>query len=172
MHWHICGQCRQIRRSLRTASTALPPSHCALPPRFALPPLLLMLLPPPRCHQAATDVALLGYRHHCSIRTAATVLPPSRCAPPPCRRQAAANIALALVDCYISVNSVAFLSPYPTPFLSIHPRITPYCACHTNHDKTLCGVVRVVRHTVLLFCWQFVLLFVLRILAFFCQAEH
>ena len=27
-------------------------------------------------------------------------------------------------------------------------------------------------HTVLLFCWQFVLLFVLRSLAFFCQAEH
>jgi hypothetical protein len=27
-------------------------------------------------------------------------------------------------------------------------------------------------HTVILFCWQFVLLFVLRSLAFFCQAEH
>ncbi len=27
-------------------------------------------------------------------------------------------------------------------------------------------------HTVLLFCWQFVLLFVLLCLAFFCQAEH
>jgi hypothetical protein len=27
-------------------------------------------------------------------------------------------------------------------------------------------------HTVLLICWQFVLLFVLRCLAFFCQAEH
>jgi hypothetical protein len=119
------------------------------------PPLTLPLLP--RCLQAATNIALLHCRHRCSLRTAATALPLSRCAlplcfalpppplkllPPPHRRHAAADVTLALlVDCYNSIDSDAFLSPHPTPFLSIHPQITPYCACHTNHNKTLCGVV-------------------------------
>ncbi len=125
-----------------------------LPPPLTLPLLL-------RCRQAAADVTLLRCRHRRSLHAAATALPPLRCAPPPrfallplpltlplppppppCRRHAAANAALTLVDCYISANSDAFLSPHPTPFLSIHTQITPYCACHTNHDKTLCGVVR------------------------------
>ncbi len=172
----------------------LPPSRCAPPPRFALPPQPLTLLPPPcrrqasatadvalaRCRhrrrcavalppppltlpllpcrlQAATNVTLLRCRHCHSLRAAATALPPLHCAPPPCfalpppllklpppphRRHAAADATLTLVDCYIPVDSDAFLSPHPTPFLSIHPQITPYWACHTNHNKTPCGVVR------------------------------
>ncbi len=69
--------------------------------------------------------------------------PPPLTLPPPLRRRhAAADVALTLVDCYITVDSDAFLPPHPTPFLSIHPQITPYCACHTNHNKTLCRVVR------------------------------
>ncbi len=120
-------RCRH-RRSLRAAATALPPSRCAPPLRFVLPPPPLMLpfdaSPPPCC------------RRHRAVATAAasalppTALPPSRCALPPrfalpplpltlplppCRRHAAANVALALVDCYISVNSDAFRSPHPTP---------------------------------------------------------
>ncbi len=100
---------------------------------------------------------MLRCRHHHSFCAAATALLPLRCAPLLCfvvppppltllplprRRQAAANIAHALVDRYISVDSDAFLSSHPTPFLSIHPQITSYCVCHTFHNKTLCGVVR------------------------------
>jgi hypothetical protein len=69
----------------------------------ALPPLPLTLPLPPRRHQAATNVALSRYRHRCSLRAAATALPPLRCAPPPRfalppplrRRHAAANVALS-----------------------------------------------------------------------------
>jgi hypothetical protein len=119
-----------------------------------------MLPPQPHHRQAAADVPLSRCRHRCSISPAATVQPLSCCAlpprfalppppltlplpppPPPRRRQAAINVALALVDCYISINSDAFLSLHPTPFLSIHPQITPYCVCHANQDKTLFGVV-------------------------------
>jgi hypothetical protein len=32
---------------------------------------------------AAANVMLLSFRHHLSLRAAATVLPPSRCVPPP-----------------------------------------------------------------------------------------
>jgi hypothetical protein len=54
------SRCRH-RRSIRAAATALPPSRCALPPRFALPSTL-------RCRTAATAEA--------------SALPPPRC----CRR--------------------------------------------------------------------------------------
>jgi hypothetical protein len=151
-------RCRAAATAADAATAvALPPSRCApLPDIALLPPPLTLPLWPRHC-QAAADVALLRCRHRHSLRAAATVLPPLRCAPPPRfpllpppltlpppprSRHAAANVALALVDCYISANSDAFLSPHPTPFLSIHTQMTPYCACHTNHDKTLCGVVR------------------------------
>jgi hypothetical protein len=76
------SRCRH-RRSIRAAATALPPSRCALPPRFALPPPPRFALPPPPCRrQAAADVALSRCRHRRSLRAAATALPPSRCAPP------------------------------------------------------------------------------------------
>jgi hypothetical protein len=82
-----------------------------------LPPLPLTLPLPPRRRQAAANVALSRCRHRRSLHTAATTLPLSRCAPPPCfalppppltlpppphRRHAAANVTLALVDCYFS----------------------------------------------------------------------
>jgi hypothetical protein len=55
------SRCRH-HRSIRAAATALPPSRCAPPPRFALlpPPLTL----PPRRRQASADVALARCRHH------------------------------------------------------------------------------------------------------------
>jgi hypothetical protein len=83
----------------------------ALPP----PPLTLPLLP--RRRQAAAKVALLRCSHRHSLRAAATALPLSRCAPPPCFalppppltlplpphcRHAAADVTLAHVDCYFS----------------------------------------------------------------------
>jgi hypothetical protein len=55
-------------------------------------------------HYVDCDVALSRCRHRQSIRTAATALPPLRCAPPlrfalqpppPRRRQATANVALS-----------------------------------------------------------------------------
>jgi hypothetical protein len=102
---------------------ALPPSRCAPPPRFALPPPPLTLLLSRHCRHAAADVCC---RHCCSLRAAATALLLSRSAlpphfvlppppltlplpPPPRRRHAATNVALALVDCYISVNFHLFL---------------------------------------------------------------
>ncbi len=59
----------------------------------------------------------LRCRHHCSLRAAATVLPPPCCAPPPrftlplppCRCHADTDVALALVDCFISVDSICFM---------------------------------------------------------------
>jgi hypothetical protein len=81
-------------------------------------------------HYVDCDVALSRCRHRRSIRAAAIALPPSRCAlplrfalpPPPlmlplllCRCHAAADVALALVDCYVSVDFDAFLSPHLTP---------------------------------------------------------
>jgi hypothetical protein len=53
-------RCRH-RRSLRAAATALPPSRCAPPPRFALPPPPLTL--PSHRRQAAANVALSRCRH-------------------------------------------------------------------------------------------------------------
>jgi hypothetical protein len=50
--------CRHLR-SIRAAATALPPSRCTPPPRFALPPPPLT---PCRRH-AAADVALARCRH-------------------------------------------------------------------------------------------------------------
>jgi hypothetical protein len=83
---------RSDRRSHRAAATALPPSRCAPPPRFALPL-------PQRRRQAAANVALSRYRHRLAaaklpptsrFRAAATAaavaLLPSRC----CRRRRAA----------------------------------------------------------------------------------
>jgi hypothetical protein len=88
-----------------------------------------------RCRQRCTAAMLppmLCCRHYRSLHAAATALPQLRCAPPPRfapppltlplpllprRRHAAADIALAFVDCYISINSDAFLSPHPTSCL-------------------------------------------------------
>ena len=89
-----CRHRRSHRRSHLTAATTLPPSRCAPPPRFALPPLpapppschqrrAVALPPPPRRRQAAADVTLSRCRHRHSCRAAATALPPSCCAPPP-----------------------------------------------------------------------------------------
>jgi hypothetical protein len=90
-----------------------------------------------RCSAAtiATASALLPRR----CRRRAVRRRPLKLSPPPHRCHAAANVTLTLVDCYISVDSDTFLSPHPAPFLSIHPQITPYFACHTNHNKTLWG---------------------------------
>ena len=52
-------------RSLCAAATALPPSRCAPPPNFALPPL--------RRRQEAAEITLL----RCAAAGAATTLPPS-----------------------------------------------------------------------------------------------
>ena len=49
-----CCHCQ----SIRATATALPPSRCTPPPRFALPP------PPTRPRHAAADVAL-SCCHHC-----------------------------------------------------------------------------------------------------------
>ena len=73
-----------------------------------LPPPPRTLLPPPRRRQAAAKIVLLRFCHRHSLHTAATVLPPLRCAlpprfalpvppltlPPPSCCQAAANVAL------------------------------------------------------------------------------
>ncbi len=75
------------------AAAAPPPSfhqRCAgafrhrQPRAVVLPPLPLTLPLLSRRHQAAANVALSCYRHRCSLHAAATVLPPSRCAQPPC----------------------------------------------------------------------------------------
>jgi hypothetical protein len=73
----------------------------------------------PRRRQAAANVALLRCCHRRTLHAAATALPPLGCVQPPCfalppppltlpplpqRRHAAANVTLALVDCYISVQ--------------------------------------------------------------------
>jgi len=53
--------------------------------------------------------------------------------------------------------------------------VTPMCTPWTATQFALPAPVQMPSphgHTVLLFCWQFVLLFVLRSLAFFCQAKH
>jgi hypothetical protein len=46
------------------------------------------------------------------------------------------------------------------------------CRCQCRRRSRCQCRHRSAGHTVILFCWQFVLLFVLRSLAFFCQAEH
>jgi hypothetical protein len=98
---------------LRADAFVLPPSHCVLPLRFALPP-------PPRRRHAATDIALSRYRHFCSLRAAATPLPPSHCALPPrfallpptlCRRQAADKVALSRCCHRHSIRAAAFALP-------------------------------------------------------------
>jgi len=57
----------------------------------------------------------------------------------------------------------------PPPSADASGIAPPHCHGHQNDQQrggAFCW------HTVLLFRWQFVLLFVLRSLAFFCQAEH
>jgi hypothetical protein len=129
----LLPHCCRHRRSHRAAATALPPSHCALPP------LPLTLPPPQRRRQAAANIPLLCCRHRLaapklppmslsrcrhrrSCHAAATALPPLRCAPPPrcCRRHAAADLALSrcrhrrrctLVGCCVVIRH---------PILSLH----------------------------------------------------
>ncbi len=74
------SHCRN-RRSIRAAAIALLPLRCASPQRFVLPPPPQTLPLPPHRRQAAANVALSRCRHRRSIRAAATVLPPLRCAP-------------------------------------------------------------------------------------------
>jgi hypothetical protein len=76
---NVALSCCRHRRSLHAAATALPPSRCAPPPRFALPPPPLPLPLPPRRRQAAADAALSRCGHRRSLHAAATALPPSRC---------------------------------------------------------------------------------------------
>ena len=56
-----------MRRALRAAATALPPSRCLLPPRFALPTL-------PRRRHAIADVAVSRWVHPIHHRAAAVAL--------------------------------------------------------------------------------------------------
>jgi hypothetical protein len=55
---NVALSCCRHRRSLRAVATALLPSRCAPPPRFALLPQPLTLPPPPCRHHTATNVAL------------------------------------------------------------------------------------------------------------------
>ena len=71
--------------AVRRAAAMLPATsrwRAAAIADVALPPEPLTLPLPPHRRQAATDVALSRCRHRRSLRTAATALPPSRCAPP------------------------------------------------------------------------------------------
>jgi hypothetical protein len=58
----------------------------------------------------------------------------------------------------------------PPTILSSSPQMAPIKPTLALIEPTTALIVE--RHTVLLFCWQFVLLFVLQSLAFICQAEH
>ncbi len=88
-------------------------------------------VPQGRC---VASVAIIG-RHRPPVRTRPT--PFRSCLPP-----------LLIVKCTplqsitVSVHSDAFFPPHLTSFLSIHPQLISYCACHTIQDKALCGVVR------------------------------
>jgi hypothetical protein len=93
-------RCRH-HRSCRAAATALPLSHCALPPRCYRRCATAKLLPPSHCcaaatattqplhhGQAAANGALLRCCHCHHRRVAATALPLTRCALlPSCRRR-------------------------------------------------------------------------------------
>jgi hypothetical protein len=89
----VLSRCRH-RQSIRADATALPPSGCAPPSRFALPPPPLMLPPPPCRRHAAADVALARCRH-CQRHAVARPPPPLTLPLPPHRHQAAADVALS-----------------------------------------------------------------------------
>jgi hypothetical protein len=130
---------------LQHATNALPPSRCAPPPRFALPP------PPRPCHAAAGVALSRCHRHRRNLRAAATALPPLRCAspprfallpPPPRCRQAAANAALLSCRHRRSIRAATFALP---PLrcrrcaVALPPPLQPYRCCHGATAIALCA---------------------------------
>jgi hypothetical protein len=116
--------------------------------KFALPPTL-----PPQYSLNMCAIAVVA---------TATTLPSCRqwcCNAAAPKRQGMP--ATALSPCRCQPQSTP-KKPLPVPWTR-----RPKGGCRGRRHFAL-----VERHTVILFCWQFVLLFVLRSLAFFCQAEH
>ena len=105
------------------------------------PPLMpSTIVVPWRPHLWTRTTSLRGNVLLLLLSSVIIVLPST---PPPCTAfHHHLSYPTALIDCYISVNSDAFISPQLTPFLSINLQFTPFYVCHINHDKTLCGVMR------------------------------
>jgi hypothetical protein len=111
--------------SLRAAANALPPSRCAPPPRFTLPP------------------AVQDERH--SLHAAANALLPSRCAPPPpppCRRQANDNVArLGLRKSPPELNATPVITKSPTNYVAAAASTLIYQKNYGDSNSGTSGVI-------------------------------
>ena len=107
--------------------------------RCRLPPLLIVKCTPPMPPTIVVPRRpLFGLGRRRSGATRRIIVLPS--APPrPSVDTSHTLPPLLIVKRPSILTSSSHLTP---PLFCLYPHIAPYCACHTIHDKTLCGVVR------------------------------